>query len=66
MSATLPQVQGAIRSDVFTRLTSVPSAGVATLTTSPTTCVKPCPGPWRSYVGANIVPRNSTKPSGYW
>ena len=33
---------------------------------SPTTCVKPCPGPCRSLVGANIVPRNSTKPSGYW
>ena len=33
---------------------------------SPTTCVKPWPGPWRSCVGANIVPRNSMKPSGYW
>ncbi len=54
------------RSDVLTRLTSAPSAGVAIVTMSPTTCVKPWPGPWRSCVGANIVPRNSTRPSGYW
>ena len=40
-----PNVHGAMRSDVLTRLTSAPSAGVAMVTTSPTTCVKPWPGP---------------------
>ena len=40
--------------------------GVVTVTMSPTTCVKPLPGPRRSLTGANIVPRNSIRPSGYW
>ena len=41
-------------------------AACDTVTMSPTSCVKPWPGPCRSCVGANMVPRNSTKPSGYW
>jgi len=49
-----------------TMLLSFESGASATLTTSPTTCVKPWPGPCRSLVGANIVPRNRTRPSGYW
>ena len=54
-------------SDVSTRLTSVPSSGVAKRSrTSPSTCVNPWPVPAGPCVGANIVPRNSTKPSGYW
>jgi hypothetical protein len=35
-------------------------------TRSPTLWVKPAPGASRSCVGANSVPRNSMKPSGYW
>ena len=41
ISAVTPNVQGAAWSEVVTRLTSVPSCGVDTATTSPTTCVKP-------------------------
>ena len=38
---------------------------VDTRTMSPLLCVKPWPGAPRSTIGANIVPRNSAKPSGY-
>ena len=62
----VPKVHGAILSVCSTRLTSAPSRGVAMVTTSPMACVKPCPGPWRSCTGANMVPQKSTKPSGYW
>jgi 2-keto-4-pentenoate hydratase/2-oxohepta-3-ene-1,7-dioic acid hydratase in catechol pathway len=65
ISAAAPNVHGAMRSACSTRLTSAPSRGVAMVTTSPTTWVKPWPGPRRSWVGANIVPRKSTSPSGY-
>ena len=66
MSSTAPIVQRATVSLVFTRFTSAPSEGVEIVTTSPTAWVNPCPGPWRSFTGANIVPRKSTNPSGYW
>ena len=35
-------------------------------TRSPIAWVKPLPGPCRSCVGENMVPRNSMQPSGYW
>ena len=39
--------------------------GAEMVVTSPTLCVKPWPLAPRSFTGANMVPRNSTAPSGY-
>jgi len=58
-----PPHAGASR-DVATTFASVPSFGVEMRTSSPILWVKPRPGSSRSSVGANKVPRNSTKPSG--
>src|SRR5690606_29526103 len=66
ISAPIPSVHGSASLDVTTRLTSRPSLGLAMATRSPTLWVKPRPGSSRSCTGANSVPRNSTKPSGYW
>ena len=49
-----------------TSLTSAPSGPEAISTRSPIAWVKPLPGPCRSCVGENMVPRNSMQPSGYW
>src|SRR3954453_1736580 len=64
ISAPVPKVHGSQSGACFMRLTSWPSCGAAIVTMSPTLCVKPCPGASRSSTGANIVPRNSTAPSG--
>ena len=64
--APVPKVQGATSPQCFTRLVSAPSFGVAMVTMSPTLWVKPCPLASRSLIGANMVPQNSMKPSGYW
>ena len=66
MSARMPKVQGSHSELGFMRLTSAPSLGAAMVTMSPGLWVKPMPGSSRSCVGANMVPRKSTKPSGYW
>ena len=51
--------------DVTMTLVSRPRRGDSTLTTSPTLCVKPWPGASRSWIGANSVPVNKARPSGY-
>src|ERR1700680_2169951 len=65
INAAIPDVHGSHTSLLFMRLTSRPSRCEATVTRSPVRCVKPLPTSPRSLVGANIVPRNNTKPSGY-
>src|SRR6185437_15969006 len=66
MSADNPKVHGGAASHVVTLFSRIPSRSLNTRTTSPCLCVKPRPGTSRSSMGANIVPRNSAKPSGYW
>src|SRR5258708_2915785 len=65
MSARTPKTHGGAAFDRVTRLASAPSFDEAMVTTSPVLWVNPPPPPSRSLVGANMVPRNSTKPSGY-
>src|SRR6185436_10748450 len=65
-SSVRPNFQGSQSPLWRIRLVSRPSFGVATVTRSPSTWVKPCPFAARSWIGANMVPRNNTKPSGYW
>src|SRR5437763_10607292 len=64
ISASAPNSQGGILSLWPTRFTSAPSFGEDTVTISPSLWVKPWPGASRSSIGADIVPRNSTKPPG--
>src|SRR5450830_1736584 len=66
MKARRPKRQGAALSLCATRLCSAPSQALWMVTTSPSLWVKPPPGWSRSSMGANKVPRNSMKPSGYW
>ena len=66
MRLPAPNVHGGQASQWRMRLTSRPSSPAETVTTSPGLWVKPLPGASRSAIGANIVPRNSTAPSGYW
>src|SRR5258707_4034123 len=47
ISALTPNVQGGAARDVVTVLTSAPSLGEATVTTSPCRWVNPCPAPSR-------------------
>ena len=60
----MPKVQGAIRSLWPTRLVSAPSLSAEMRTMSPCLWVKPRPAA-RSSTGANMVPQNSSTPSGY-
>src|SRR5207302_7340827 len=64
ISARVPNVHGGASREVATIFASMPRLGVEMRTSSPILCVKPRPGSSRSSVGANKVPRNSTKPSG--
>src|SRR5690606_10500008 len=66
ISARMPKVQSGACSAEFTTFTRLPSRGEDMSTMSPRLWVKPLPGSSRSSVGTNIVPVNSTKPSGYW
>src|SRR5262249_39584236 len=65
MSADIPDFHGGAFSQVVTLFSRVPSLSLKTRTTPAVLCVKPLPGASRSSTGANIVPRNRTKPSGY-
>ena len=62
--SAIPNDHGGARSQVVTLFSNTPSFSVDTRTTSPFLCVKPCPATPRSTIGANMVPRNSAKPSG--
>ncbi len=64
ISAPTPNDHASHRSVGIIRFTSRPSFGAAIVTISPVLCVNPLPGAPRSSTGANIVPRNSTAPSG--
>src|SRR5689334_2664228 len=65
ISALTPKVHGSHSSLGRIRLTSLPSCGADMVTMSSRLCVNPCPAASRSFTGANMVPRNSAKPSGY-
>ena len=64
ISAPAPNVHGSHWSVGRMRFTRLPNFGAAMVTMSPDLWVKPWPGASRSSTGANMVPRNSTAPSG--